>query len=133
MDISRKDIPELAPLPYVSVTDLKHLASYNWMEETDTYDRCSRPSTIVAWGQHTSSAEERQWSRLRRSKCSSPPGKPYSSILRGIASRFQNSACRQKVVPRKRVAIQIWSRLHSCCLNKTRRDATLAKIRREIS
>jgi hypothetical protein len=32
MNISRGDISELAPLPYVSVTDVKHLASYNWIE-----------------------------------------------------------------------------------------------------
>jgi len=32
MEISRADISQLAPLPYVSVTDVEHLASYNWIE-----------------------------------------------------------------------------------------------------
>jgi hypothetical protein len=32
MIVSRIDITELAPLPNASVTDVKHLASYNWIE-----------------------------------------------------------------------------------------------------
>jgi hypothetical protein len=50
----------------------------------------------------------------------------YSSILRGIASRFQHFASRGEVAPRKRVAIPIRSQLHACCQVETRRDATLA-------
>jgi hypothetical protein len=48
----------------------------------------------------------------------------YSSILREIASRFQNFASRGEVAPRERVAIPIQSQLHACCQVETRRDAT---------
>jgi hypothetical protein len=37
----------------------------------------------------------------------------YSSILRGIASRFQNFTARAEVALRKRVAISIRSQLHA--------------------
>jgi hypothetical protein len=57
---------------------------------------------------------------------------PYSSILRGIASRFQNFASRGEVAPRERVAIPIQSQLHACCQGETRRDATLVEMRREV-
>jgi hypothetical protein len=56
----------------------------------------------------------------------------YSSILRGIASRFQNFASRGEVAPRKRVAISTRSQLHACCQVETRRDATLVEMRREV-
>ena len=57
----------------------------------------------------------------------------YSSILRKIASRFQNFASRREVAPRKRVAISIRSQLHACGQVETRRDATLAEMRRGVS
>jgi hypothetical protein len=59
-------------------------------------------------------------------------GTGYSSILRGIASRFQNFASSGEVAPRKRVAISTRSQLHACCQVETRRDATLVEMRREV-
>ena len=56
----------------------------------------------------------------------------YSSILRGIASRFQNLASSGEVAPRKRVAISTQSQLHTCCQVETRRDATLVRLHREV-
>jgi hypothetical protein len=60
------------------------------------------------------------------------PALCYSSILRGIASRFQNLASREEVAPRKRVAIPIRSQLYACCQVETRRDASLVEVRREV-
>jgi hypothetical protein len=57
---------------------------------------------------------------------------PYSSILRGIASLFQNFAAKVEVAPRKRVAISTRSQIHACCQVETRRDATLVEMRREV-
>jgi hypothetical protein len=57
----------------------------------------------------------------------------YSSILRGIASRFQHFASRREVAPRKRVAIPIQSQPHACCQVATRRDAILMEMRRDVS
>jgi hypothetical protein len=56
----------------------------------------------------------------------------YSCILQGIASRFQNSASKREVAPRKRVAIPIRSHLHACCQVETHRDATLVEMCREV-
>jgi hypothetical protein len=56
----------------------------------------------------------------------------YSSILRGIASRFQNFAAKVEVARRKRVAISTRSQLHACCQVEQRRDATLVEMRREV-
>ena len=57
----------------------------------------------------------------------------YSSILQGIAPRFQNSASSGEVAPRERVAISIRSQLHACCQVETRRDAILMEMRRKVS
>lgn len=57
----------------------------------------------------------------------------YSSILRGIASRFQNFASSGEVASRKRVAIPTRNQLHTCCHVETRRDAILIEMRRDVS
>jgi hypothetical protein len=56
----------------------------------------------------------------------------YSSILRGIASRFQHFASRVEVAPRKRIAISIRSQLQACRQVETRRGAALVEMRREV-
>jgi hypothetical protein len=46
----------------------------------------------------------------------------YSSILRGIASRFLNFASSREVTLRKRVANTTRGCLHLCCIDEKHRD-----------